>query len=110
MKKSEQRDLLMLALGNELDPSQKEQFARLLESDASFRAEWEQQPQVLADSLTESLAQLFRPLLSLSVAVALALALFNWRERDLMGEEASLVEIVFALPSPTVETAEILEL
>lgn len=134
--KSEHRDLLMLALGDELDSSQKEQFDRLLVADTSFRAEWErlrtvrrmvtqtqeepafgpffstrvmarieQQPESLADSL----GRLFRPLVPLTVGVVLALALFNWRDRDLMGEDASFAEVAFGLPSPSVEIAEILD-
>ena len=140
--KSEHRDLLMLALGGELDPPQKEQFDRLLEGNASFRAEWQELQKVqdlvtetraepsfgpffsarvmarieqgeaesFADTLAESMARLFRPLVPLTVAVVLALALFNWRNRDLMGDEATFAEIAFGLPSPSVETAEILEL
>ena len=140
--KSEHRDLLMLALGGELDPPEKEQFDRLLEADASLRAEWQELQKVqgmvteghaepsfrpffstrvmarieqggaesLADTLAESISRLFRPLVPLTVAVALALALFNWRNRDLMGDEATFAEIAFGLPSPSVETAEILDL
>jgi hypothetical protein len=46
-----------------------------------------------------------------TLAVALLLAVLNWQDRDLLAdEEASFLEITFAMPTVSVETAEIMEL
>lgn len=134
--KREYEHLLMLALGNELEPTQKEEFARLLEADPEFRAEWETlertqqllstaesgafQPffatRVMArvgqqrESLADGLVRLFRPLVPVSVAVALLLSVLNWRSGDLMGEDASAFEVAFGMPVVSVEAAELLDL
>ncbi|MFC1525636.1 hypothetical protein ACFL6X_02375 [Candidatus Latescibacterota bacterium] len=135
--KPEHRELLMLALGDELRPAQREEFDRLLTADAGFRQEWEdlQKVQNLVsdartesfppffagrvmarirdeqqDSLADGLVRLFRPLVPVSVALALALSLLNWQDRELMGEDASILEVAFAMPAASVESAELLDL
>ncbi|MBT7859436.1 MAG: hypothetical protein HN712_03955 [Gemmatimonadetes bacterium] len=134
--KREYEHLLMRALGDELEPSQEAEFARLLEADTEFRAEWASlqhtqqqlssarpgafQPffatRVMArvgqqrESIADSLMGLFRPLVPAAVAVALLLSVLNWQAGDLMGEEASAFEVAFAMPAVSVETADLLDL
>jgi len=134
--KREHEKLLMRALGDELTPARKEEFEDLLSTDPGFRTEWEGMQRtrdllsrapadsfepffatrVMArvgrrqESLADGLARLFRPLVPVSLAVALALSLLNWRDRDLMGEDASAFEVAFGMPAVSVETAELLDL
>lgn len=136
MMNPEHEELMMLALGDELNSEQREEFERLLASDAGLRAEWEGMrrmgellsraaaesfepffaTRVMArvgqrqESLADGLVRLFRPLVPLSVGVALALSLLNWRDRDLMGEDASAFEVAFGMPAVSVEAAELLDL
>ncbi len=139
MSKSEREELL-LALSDELDEAQKARFDRLLAEDGDFRAEWEELRRVQnlvstskaerfephfstrvvarlrrerreSVSLADRLLRVFRPLVPVTLALALVLAALNWQDRDLLGnEDASILEIAFAIPAVTVETAEIMEL
>jgi anti-sigma factor RsiW len=134
--KREHEDLLMRALGDELNPEQQVELARLLSADADLRAEWESlqrtrqllsstaaadfEPffatRVMArvdqrrESLADCLVRLFRPLVPAAVAVALLLSVLNWRSGELMGEGASILEVAFGMPAVSVETAELLDL
>ena len=139
MKKREREELLARALGGELDPGQQTRFEALLGSDDSFRTEWEQlrhagelvsaaraegfgphfSARVLArlrgergaaPNLADGFLRLFRPLVPVTLAVALFLAVLNWRDRDLAAEGASFLEITFAVPPVSAETAEMMEL
>lgn len=139
MKKSERERLLTLALGGELGETEKARFEHLLSSDESFRAEWEQMRQVgdlvsgtraegfepffstrvmarlrgersEAGSFADGLMRAFRPLVPVTLAAAVFLAVLNWRDRDLMSEGSSFLEVTFAVPPVSVETAEIMEM
>ena len=140
MSESEREELLMLALSDELSEAQKTLFERLLQTDAALRSEWQQLRQVqdlvsnsqvdrfdphfstrvMARirrerrdelSLADGLIRAFRPLLPVTLAVALFLAVLNWRDRDLLDDQdASFLEITFAMPPITVEAAEAMEL
>ncbi len=139
MKRREREELLARALGGELDPGRRIRFEALLASDESFRAEWDQlrrtgdlvsaaraegfgphfSARVLArlrsertgqHGLADGLMRLFRPLVPVTLAVALFLAVLNWRDRDLMSDGSSFLEITFAVPPVSVETAELLEM
>ncbi len=139
MKKSERERLLALALGGELGETDKARFECLLSSDQGFRAEWEQMRQVgdsvseakaegfdpffstrvmarlrgersEAGSFADGLVRAFRPLIPVTLAAAVFLAVLNWRDRDLMSEGSSFLEITFAVPTVSVETAEIMEM
>jgi anti-sigma factor RsiW len=140
MKESERQELLLLALSDELSAVQKTRFEELLAADAGLRTEWEQMRQVQdlvstsraerfdphfstrvmarirrerreEVSLADGLLRAFRPLVPATLAVALLLAVLNWQDRDLLAdEEASFLEITFAMPTVSVETAEIMEL
>ena len=139
MKRTEREELLARAPGGDLDPGQQARFEELLSTDEDFRMEWERQRR-LGDLLSEAradgfgpwfsagvlarlhgqrteaatfadgLTRLFRPLVPVTLAVALFLAVLNWRDRDLMSEGSSFLEITFAVPPVSVETAELLEL
>ena len=139
MKKSERERLLALALGGELDETGKARFEALLSSDEIFRAEWERMRQVgdlvsetraerfdpffstrvmarlrgehsEAGSFADGLMRVFRPLVPVTLGAAVFLAVLNWRDRDLMSEGSSFIEITFAVPPVSVETAEIMEM
>ena len=139
MKKREREELLARALGGELDPGQRTRFEALLAADEEFRGEWEQlqrtgelistaraegfgphfSARVLArlrseragaPGLADGLMRLFRPLVPVTLAVALFLAVLNWRDRGLAAEGASFLEITFAVPPVSAETAELLEM
>lgn len=139
MKRTERQELLARALGGDLDPAQQARFDELLSSDEGFRMEWERQRRVgellsatraegfgpwfsagvvarlrgegaEAASLAEGLTRLFRPLVPVTLAVALFLAALNWGDRDLMSDGSSFLEITFAVPPVSVETAELLEM
>ncbi len=138
MKKREREELLMRALGGGLDPGQQTRFEELLSSDEEFRGEWEQlrrtgelvstaraegfgphfsarvlarlRSERAAPGLADGLMRLFRPLVPVTLAVALFLAVLNWRDRDLAAEGASFLEITFAVPPVSAETAELLEM
>lgn len=132
----EHNELLMRALGDELSPSQRQSFDRQLADDPALRQEWARLQKVqklVADSrvdsfdpffstrvmahigqqqpsLADGLAQLFRPLVPVAAAAVLILSLFNWQDRSLLGDDVSLLEAAFAMPSASVETAELLGL
>lgn len=139
MKRREREELLARALGGELDPGQRTRFEALLAADDGFRTEWEQLRQagdlvsaaraegfgphfsarVLArlrseragaPGLADGLMRLFRPLVPVTLAVALFLAVLNWRDRGLAAEGASFLEITFAVPPVSAETAEMMEM
>ena len=139
MEKREREELLARALGGELDPGQRTRFEALLAADDGFRTEWEQlrragdlvsearaegfgphfSARVLArlrseragaPGLADGLMRLFRPLVPVTLAVALFLAVLNWRDRGLAAEGASFLEITFAVPPVSAETAELLEM
>ena len=139
MKKREREGLLMRALGGGLDKGQQIRFEALLASDEEFRREWEQlrrtgdllsaarsegfgphfparvlarlrRERAEAPGLADGLMRLFRPLVPVTLAVALFLAVLNWRDRDLMSEGSSFLEITFAVPPVSAETAEMMEL
>ena len=140
MKKSERERLLALALGGELGETDKARFERLLSSDQGFRTEWERMRQVgdlvseakaegcfdpffstrvmarlrgersEAGSFADALLRAFRPLVPVTLAAAVFLAVLNWRDRDLMSDGSSFLEITFAVPTVSVETAEIMEM
>ena len=139
MKKREREELLARALGGELDPGQRTRFEALLAADDGFRTEWEQlrragdlvsaaraegfgphfSARVLArlrsektgaPGLADGLMHLFRPLVPVTLTVALFLAVLNWRDRGLAAEGASFLEITFAVPPVSAETAEMMEL
>ena len=139
MKRTEREELLARALGGDLDPGQQARFEALLSSDEDFRREWERQRRV-AEMLSaaraegfgpwfpagvvarlrggrneearfaEGLTRLFRPLVPVTLAVALVLAALNWGDRDLMSDGSSFLEITFAVPPVSAETAELLEM
>ena len=136
MMKREIENLMMLALGDELSPAQKEEFERLLGAEPEVRREWEElqatrqlltsaspaafkpffATRVMArvgqqrESLADGLVRLFRPLAPAAVVVAVVLTALNWRAGDLMGEDASALEVAFGMPAVSVETAELLDL
>ena len=139
MKRTEREGLLARALGGDLDPGQQARFEELLATDEDFRMEWERQRRVAellsearaegfgpwfsagvlarlrrerpeAATFADGLARLFRPLVPVTLAVALFLAVLNWRDRDLLSDSSSFLEITFAVPPVSVETAELLEL
>ena len=139
MKRTEREELLARALGGDLDPAQKARFDELLSSDEDFRTEWEQQRRVgemlsatraegfgpwfsagvlarlrgersEAATFADGLTRLFRPLVPVTLAVALFLAVLNWQDRGLMSDGSSFLEITFAVPPVSVETAELLEM
>ena len=139
MKKSERERLQALALGGELGETDKARFERLLSSDQGFRTEWERMRQVgnlvseakaegfdpffstrvmarlrgersEAGSFADALLRAFRPLVPVTLAAAVFLAVLNWRDRDLMSDGSSFLEITFAVPPLSVETAEIMEM
>ncbi len=138
MKRTEREEWLARALGGDLDPAQQARFEELLSSDEGFRTEWEQLRQAgdlvsearaegfgphfsarvlarlrserAAPGLADGLMRLFRPLVPVTLAVALFLAVLNWRDRDLSAEGASFLEITFAVPPVSAETAELLEM
>ena len=139
MKKSERERLQALALGGELGETDKARFERLLSSDQGFRTEWERMRQVgnlvseakaegfdpffstrvmarlrgersEAGSFADALLRAFRPLVPVTLAAAVFLAVLNWRDRDLMSDGSSFLEITFAVPTVSVETAEIMEM
>lgn len=139
MKRREREEWLAWALGGELDPGRRTRFEALLASDEGFRAEWDQlrrtgdlvsaaraegfgphfSARVLArlrsertggHGLADGLMRLFRPLVPVTLAVALFLAVLNWRDRDLMSDGSSFLEITFAVPAVSAETAELLEM
>ena len=139
MEKNERERLLTLALGGELGETEKARFEHLLSSDERFRAEWDQMRQVRdlvseagaerfdpffstrvmarlrgerseAGSFADGLMRAFRPLVPVTLAAAVFLAVLNWRDRDLMSEGSSFLEVTFAVPPVSVETAEIMEM
>ena len=63
-----------------------------------------------AGSFADGLMRAFRPLVPVTLAAAVFLAVLNWRDRDLMSEESSFLEVTFAVPPVSVETAEIMEM
>ena len=139
MEKREREELLARALSGDLDSGQQTRFEALLASDDGFRREWAQlrqagelvsgaraegfgpqfSAQVLArlrrerataPDLADGLMRLFRPLVPVTLAVALFLAALNWGDRGLAAEGASFLEITFAVPPVSMETAEMMEL
>lgn len=139
MKRRERGELLARALGGELDPGRQARFEALLALDEGFRSEWDQlrrtgdlvsaaraegfgprfSARVLArlrsertgaHGLADGLMRLFRPLVPVTLAVALFLAVLNWRDRGLMSDGSSFLEITFAVPPVSAETAELLEM
>lgn len=135
------RDLLMRALGNELDEGAQRAFEQRLAEDAQLRCEWEgmQQTQGLLakvgetrfrpffaarvmrrletrqsegslDNLAEALAWVFRPLVPLVVAGCLALAVSNWSSQEMVGQEASFLEVTLSMLPPSVDSAEIVSM
>ena len=139
MKRTEREELLARALGGDLDPGRQARFEELLSSDESFRLEWERQRRVAellsatraegfgpwfpagvlarlrgegsdAATFADGLIGLFRPLVPVTLAVALFLAVLNWSDRDLTSDGSSFLEITFAVPPVSAETAELLEM
>ena len=139
MKRTEREELLARALGGDLDPGQQARFDELLSTDEDFRGEWEGQRRLgellsaaraegfgpwfsagvvarlrgessEAATFADGLTRLFRPLVPVTLAVALVLAVLNWQDRDLMSDGSSFLEITFAVPPVSAETAELLEM
>ena len=128
---------MMRALAGELPAAECEAFARQLAADDALRAEWEALQKVEGllqerraesfqpffatrvmqriegtqeESLADALLWLFRPLAPVALVLLAFLALSNWNERELVGDEASLLEAVFVVVPAPAEAAYVMNM
>ena len=136
MNESERIEM-MRALAGELPAGEREAFERKLVADAALRAEWEALQKVEGllqesraesfkpffaarvmrriegtkeESLADALLRLFRPLAPVALVLAAFLALSNWNERELVGDDASLLEAVFVAVPATAEAVYVMDM
>jgi hypothetical protein len=62
------------------------------------------------ESLADALLWLFRPLAPVALVLAAFLALSNWNERELVGDDASLLEAVFVAVPATAEAVYVMDM
>ena len=128
---------MMRALADEMSVEERKAFERVLADDSVLRAEWASLQRVEdllhknraesfrrffaarvarriegagEESLADALMWLFRPLAPLALVLAVFLALSNWNERELVGEEASILEAVFVAVPATAEAAYVMDM
>ncbi len=131
------RSQMLRALTGELNAHERAAFERALATDDARRAEWERLQKVRGllqdnrsdsfepffaaravqrsknqreESLTDALVWLFRPLAPVAIAVVAFLALSNWNERELIGDDPSLLAAIFAAVPATPEAAYVLDM
>ena len=62
------------------------------------------------ESIADALTWLFRPLVPVALILVAFLALSNWNERELVGDDASVLEAVFVAIPASAEAVYVMDM